>query len=106
MLLLAVAPAFLYIDHWGDFESYAAAGPHALGTTSGIPHHSDHAAHQTHCHFGSASCADQVVPVNSQVLPRVVEMPSPTLATAFALHERTPSLEGVTFAPPTEPPQL
>jgi len=105
VLLLAVAPAFLYVDHWGDFIGYAAGRTHATGTTSGIPNHSEHANHHGHCHFGPAGCADQPALVSSQALPRVVELPSPTLS-ARPLEDATVSLEEVAVAPPTQPPRL
>jgi hypothetical protein len=93
-MFLALLPGVLYIDHWSEFvfpnrpESISAG---------------DEAVHESHCHFGSGSCA-QPVPTNLRVLVAVVDLPLPRLL-ATAVEDATFALQQAFVTPPTEPPR-
>jgi hypothetical protein len=94
VMLVALLPSVLYIDHWSEFlfpnrpESISAA---------------DEALHESHCHFGSGSCA-QPVPTNLKVLASVVDLPLPQLIST-AIEYVTSSFQQTFITPPTEPPR-
>jgi hypothetical protein len=100
LLLFALAPSLLYVGHWGSLLSGLVASPPAA--LEGSSEHEDHAGH---CHYGPSACSDQPAPVGVQVLPLIVEMVHPELASTV-MEETAPLLEEVLVAPPVEPPRL
>ena len=98
ILLAALLPSLLYIDHWGEFVDFALGRADAADAAEA-------AAHSVHCHFGAASCSDQPVPTNLSQLGTIVEVPEPPLP-AVALEERASTPEEFVVTPPTEPPRL
>jgi hypothetical protein len=104
LLLLALAPSGLYIDHWIE---HFTAGHHVEEFT---PHrkadsHSDHhrQVHKSHCH-GSGGCSDAAVTAGLddatlETRAGATDLPSVLLGDTAA------RMEQVYLIPPTEPPR-
>jgi hypothetical protein len=93
-LLLALAPAVLYFDHWAEFAGHAQEQSAQ-----------EEARHETHCHIGAASCSEQPLPASVSVIPLLIDLPEPELQMT-ALEEVTSILSEIVIAPPNEPPRL
>ena len=100
VLLAALLPSYLSIDHWGAYAGYVTG--HSMAADEGS---AEHASHGMHCHYGPSACSDQPAPINGRVLPAAVELVEPHLAAVEMDVVRTAALDGVTFAPPTDPPR-
>jgi hypothetical protein len=99
VLLLALLPSYLAIDHWGEYAGYITGRHPAVEEGS-----AEHASHGTHCHYGTSACADQPAPINGRVLPAAVELTQPHLADVKVEPAREEAPLGVAFAPLTDPP--
>ena len=93
LLLFALAPSVLYVDHWAEHAGLVA------GETEENP-----AEHIGHCHIGPANCSDQPLPPDLSATPAVVHVVVPELM-GVALEESVRTVEGHVVAPPTEPPR-
>jgi hypothetical protein len=93
LMLLALAPSVLYLDHWTEY----------LGLTTSEAKENP-MGHLGHCHIAPASCSDQPLPPDLSATPAVVHVVEPEL-TSVALEESVSTVEGQTVAPPTEPPR-
>ena len=93
VLLVALAPSALYLDHWMDY----------LGLTTSDAEDAP-LEHAGHCHFAPASCSDQPLPPDLSATPELVRIEEPEL-TSTALEEHQITTEEHVVAPPTEPPQ-
>lgn len=97
LLLAALLPSLLFIDHWDEYLDYA------LGQEPFVA--AEHASHQVHCHGGPASCSQQPAPTNVQVFASVVQVPQPALM-SFAFEDAAMSPDEHLMSPPTDPPRL
>jgi hypothetical protein len=93
LLLAALLPSLLYIDHWGTY----------LFGMSAALEEAETAGHEQHCHSGVSTCSSQPA-TGAPVLGSIVEMPRPRLTTT-ALEEAQVMVQGLAVAPPTEPPR-
>jgi len=93
LLLLALAPSVLYVDHWTEY----------LGLTTSATEEQP-LEHAGHCHIGPATCSDQPLPPDLSATPEVVHVVEPEL-TSVALEESVSTIEEHVVAPPTEPPR-
>jgi hypothetical protein len=93
VMLLALAPSVLYVDHWMEY----------WGLTAGEKEQNP-LEHIGHCHIAPANCSDQPLPLDLSATPAVVHVVEPEL-TSVALEESVRTIEEQTVAPPTEPPR-
>jgi hypothetical protein len=93
VMLLALAPSVLYVDHWAEYWGLTASA------TEESP-----MEHIGHCHFAPANCSDQPLPPDLSATPAVVHVVEPEL-TSVVLEEHQVVLQEHTVAPPTEPPR-
>jgi hypothetical protein len=93
LLLLALAPSALYLDHWAEHVGLIS------GETEAHP-----MEHVGHCHIAPANCSDQPLPPDLSATPAVVHVVEPEL-TSVALEESVRTIEEHVVAPPTEPPR-
>jgi hypothetical protein len=93
LLLLALAPSVLYVDHWTEY----------LGLTTSQTEEQP-MEHIGHCHIAPANCSDQPLPPDLSATPAVVHVVEPEL-TSVALEESVRTIEEHVVAPPTEPPR-
>jgi hypothetical protein len=100
LLLLALLPSYLYIDHWGEYLAHAMAHDVEVEESP-----AEHTTHELHCHYGISGCTEQPAPINGQVMPGLVELARPVLLGIAALERPAVTLEGVAPVPPTQPPQ-
>ena len=100
LLLLALVPSVLYIDHWAEEHS-----PIDLGAVNRHSGHIDFHSHQAHCHYGPASCSQQAIVTNYDGTPRLIEEPAPALVSTPVVLSTTHLSEFVSDIP-TEPPKL
>lgn len=100
VLLIAVLPSVLYLDHWVEYAGRALGSAQAADVGE-----FDGATHAAHCHLGPASCSDQPVPASPQVFASVVELVRPELY-SVALESDETRLEEFTVSPLTEPPRV
>ena len=93
VMLLALAPSVLYVDHWMEYWGLTAsqAEENAL-------------EHVVHCHITPANCSDQPLPPDLSATPAVVHVVEPEL-TSVALEENVGTMREYIVAPPTEPPR-
>lgn len=94
VLLLALLPSVLYIDHWSEFL-------HPETEISEV----ERELHESHCHFGSGGCSEQPVPTNLKVLASVVDLPVPQLMST-AIEYATSGFQQTFITPPTDPPRV
>jgi hypothetical protein len=99
LLLAALLPSYLAIDHWGEYAG-SIKGHHEEAEEGSA----EHASHGMHCHYGPSTCSDQPAPINGRVLPAAVELIEPRLAALWMDAPRVGVLLSVAFAPPTDPP--
>ena len=97
VMLIALLPSVLYIDHWTSYASSLLGESEAMQL-------SELANHSTHCHVGPSSCSDQPTVYATQVVPTVVELAHPELPAVLLEHD-PPLLVEHTSAPLTEPPR-
>jgi hypothetical protein len=93
VMLLALAPSVLYVDHWAEHFGLTAR------ETEEPP-----LEHVGHCHIAPANCSDQPLPPDLSATPAVVHVVEPEL-TSVALEEGVRTIEEHMVAPPTEPPR-
>jgi hypothetical protein len=93
LLLLALAPSVLYVDHWAEYWGLTAS------ETEENP-----MEHIGHCHIAPANCSDQPLPPDLSATPAVVHVVVPELM-SVALEESVSPTEEHVVAPPTEPPR-
>ena len=100
LLLLAILPSVLYLDHWADYAE------RALGLGGSIEASELQDGHATHCHLSPGTCSEQpAATLVVQVFPRVVELDHPELP-AVLLEDGESVLEQYVRSPLTEPPRL
>jgi hypothetical protein len=98
LMLIALLPSVLYIDHWTTYVS-------GLLGQSEEAQLSELASHSTHCHAGPSTCSDQPALYTAQVFPTVVEVDHPELP-AVLLEDGPTVLQEHTSTPLTEPPRV
>ncbi len=97
ILLLALLPSTLYIDHWADYLGHAlASGAEEEGTAEQMSHYS-------HCHAGPGSCSSQPVAPASQLFPRIIDLTEPDFPSVL-VEPSTATLTATIISVPTEPP--
>ena len=101
VLLLAMLPQYLVIDHWEEYYNHAIR--HEVEKPADEV--AEHTSHEQHCHYGSAACSDQPAPINGRVLPAAIELSEPSFSALSALEQPTSRLEDVFLAPAREPPR-
>ena len=92
LMLFALAPSVMYLDHWSEYVGLSAA------------HEEDASEHAQHCHFGPATCSDQPLPPDLSVTPAVVHVVEPELV-SVALEEARTTTQEHAVIPPTDPPR-
>ena len=92
VMLLALLPGLLFIDHWGQYAGLIPVEEENL------------AEHAGHCHLNIGTCSDQPLPPDMSVTPAVVHVVEPEL-TLLALEDHLQRLSGHIVVPPTEPPR-
>jgi hypothetical protein len=100
VLLAALLPSYLSIDHWSAYAGFVTGGHDEAEEGS-----AEHTSHGMHCHYGPSACSDQPAPINGRVLPAAVELVEPHLAAVEMDISREVALSSVVFAPPTDPPR-
>ena len=98
LLIIALLPSLLYVDHWLSYLSGQLAVPEAA--TSDV----EHVGHHSHCHSSPASCSDQPVPLNARGFLDLIELPELDLP-AVLLVDGEHAPEEFISVPPTEPPR-
>jgi hypothetical protein len=93
LLLLALAPSVLYLDHWTEY----------LGLTTSQTEEQP-LEHSGHCHIAPGNCSDQPLPLDLSATPAIVHVVVPELM-SVALEESVRTIEEHVVAPPTEPPR-
>jgi len=93
LLLFALAPSVLSVDHWAEYLGLIAS------ETEENP-----MEHIGHCHIAPASCSGQPLPPDLSATPAVIHVVVPELI-SVALEESVRTVEGHVVAPPTEPPR-
>ena len=101
VLLAALFPSYLSIDHWGEY-AISVSGHREDSREVGS---AEHTSHGMHCHYGPAACSDQPAPINGRVLPVAVELAEPHLAAAQLTVSQEFEPSGAVFVPPTDPPR-
>jgi hypothetical protein len=96
VLLLALLPSVLYIDHWSEY----------FGWTHDADSPGAEEVHQGHCHLNPSTCSDQPLPPGPKMTWEVVELKEPALPTTIALDETLATETGFVVSVPTEPPRL
>ncbi len=101
VLLLALLPQLLYVDHWVEFVTHGLGRESAAEQGDGR----ERVQHEAHCHVGSAACSDQPVPYSVRVVPAIIELAPPELY-SLPLENIEAPLEELAVSPLTEPPRL
>lgn len=99
LMLTALLPSVLYLDHWTAYAS-ALLGPSEAQQLSEL----NRANHASHCHLGPSTCSEQPTAYTTQVSPTVVDLDQPELP-AVLLEDGLSLLEEHTSSPLTEPPR-
>jgi hypothetical protein len=94
LMLFALAPSVLSIDHWAAY----------LGLTVAHEEELDATAHAEHCHLGPATCSGQPLPPDLSATPAVVHVVEPEL-TYVVIEDVAMTAEERVVAPPTDPPR-
>jgi hypothetical protein len=106
VLLLALAPSALYIDHWVDM--FSPPGPSVVEVTPHSKpdshHHGDQTTHNMHCH-GSGGCSGSYLPIVFGDAVLEAKMAGTDLP-AVLLSESGSTLEEFLAPPLTEPPRF
>ena len=92
LMLFALAPSVMYLDHWSEYVGSSAV------------QEEDASEHAQHCHIGPATCSDQPLPPDLSATPAVVHVVEPEL-TSVALEEADMTTQEHVVVPPTDPPR-